>query len=133
MTPPSELNTIGRLRPFKVSSRSRNRRSTCGPSNIPSAAIHSLQPGPQASRSPLARKKIIGSGFGCARVPCKPMANASAVAVPAKTKRAVLMGIFLAPLSPRIEILWVVATRSPLTPAAVRGEPRSGRAADETC
>ena len=97
MTPPSELNTIGKLRPFKVSSRSRNRRSTCGPSNLPSAAIHSLQPGPQALAVPLATKKIIGSGSVCAAAPCGPKVKASAAAVPAKTKRTVLMAILLAP------------------------------------
>src|SRR5262245_57091325 len=98
--PPRELKTIGRLRPFKVASRSRKRCSTCGPSNIPAAAIHSLHPGPQALRSPLATKKIIGSGFGCAGAPGEPKVKAIAAAVPANTKRMVHMAILPAPVPP---------------------------------
>ena len=85
---------------------------------------------------PLATKKIIGSGSGCAGAPCEPKVKASAAAVPAKTKRTVLMAILLAPVPPRIGMLWAThsqETRSPAMPAAARWwrAATPGRAADE--
>jgi hypothetical protein len=57
----------------------------------------------------LARKKIIGSGFGCAGASCEPKIEASTAAIPAKPKRTVLAAILLAHVPQRIGMLWAVA------------------------
>ena len=57
--PPSELKKIGRSRFAKPAKNSRNRWAAPS-SNLPSPAIHSVQPRPQAFSSPVATTKIIG-------------------------------------------------------------------------
>jgi hypothetical protein len=54
------LKKIGRSRFAKTAKNSRNRWAAPS-SNLPSAAIHSVQPRPQAFGSPVATTKIIGS------------------------------------------------------------------------
>src|SRR5262249_53009239 len=58
--PPSELKKIGRSRFAKTAKNSRNRWAAPS-TNLPSPAIHSVQPRPQAFGSPVATTKIIGS------------------------------------------------------------------------
>src|SRR5262249_21577498 len=58
--PPSELKKIGRSRFAETAKNSRNRWAA-PLSNLPCAAIHSVQPRPQAFGSPVATTKIIGS------------------------------------------------------------------------
>jgi len=61
--PPGEWRKIGSLCfPCRASS-ARSRAGAPG-SKVPSAAIHSEQPEPQAFGSPLAMKKTIGGGGG---------------------------------------------------------------------
>ena len=58
--PPSELKKIGRSRFAKTAKNSRNRWAAPS-SNLPSPAIHSVQPRPQAFGSPVTITKISGS------------------------------------------------------------------------
>ena len=59
--PPGEWKKTGSLRPPSFL-RSARRRSSAPLSMVPSAAIHSVQPIPQALASPLATKNTIGGG-----------------------------------------------------------------------
>jgi hypothetical protein len=69
MLPPSELKNTGKLRRAGWSRNSR-KRLPASVSILPSAAIHSLQCGPQAFGSPFATKKIKGCCFSLAMIIC---------------------------------------------------------------
>src|SRR5215467_2417493 len=86
---------IGRSRPFREPRIWRNRCSTAGPSKSPSAAIHSLQPGPHALGSPLATKKIIGVKSGWAETALGPRAKVAATALGSIRPRASIAALLL--------------------------------------
>jgi hypothetical protein len=79
--PPKELKKMGRSSSFREARKSRSRCGAPG-SNRPSAAIHSLQPGPHELGPPFAKKKIIGCCWMRSRI-ARAISRAAASSFPA--------------------------------------------------